>query len=465
MAPVTKSSQPTIAIIGAGITGLTAAYRLHGRGFAVKVFERAAQTGGAIRTIRENGYLIEGGPNSLQLGANEVRQLIHDVGLEAEMLTAGATAKKRFIVRGGRFLPVPMGPGSFFSTKLFSFRTKCAIFAELLTRARVRTTDISLAELVRSHFTQELVDYALNPLIAGIYAGDPAKLSVRHAFPMLWDAERSHGSLLRGMIAGARAKRARGESGVAPIVSFKGGLQALPDALAAKLPPGSVALDATLETVIPGRPHRIIWKQGAQTCTGEFDLVLLALPANVLAQLSFGSLAERPLAILDGIPQPPVSSLFLGYRREQVGHPLDGFGGLVPAIEHRSVLGILFSTSLFPDRAPAGHVGLTVFAGGLRQPETARLPTNELLTRIALDLHDLVGVSTPPVFVKHTYWPRAIPQYVLGYERYLEAINQLELSTAGLFIGGNVRDGISLQDCIKSGEKLAQKAADFAAKL
>ena len=463
MASVTKT--PTIAIIGAGITGLTAAYRLHERGLAVKVFERAPQTGGAIRTIRENGYLIEGGTNSLQLGANEVRQLIKDVGLEPEMLTANPVAKKRFIVRGGKFLPVPMGPGSFFSTPLFSFGTKCAIFAELLPRARVRTTDLSLAELVRSHFTQELVDYALNPLIAGIYAGAPEKLSVRHAFPALWDAERSHGSLLRGMMAGSKAKKARGEPGVAPIVSFKDGLQALPTALAAKLPAGSVQLEAALETVIPGRPHRLIWKQAGQTCTGEFDLVLLALPAAALAQLSFGTLAEPPLAILDGIPQPPVSSLFLGYRREQVGHPLDGFGGLVPAIEHRSVLDILFSSTLFPDRAPAGHVGLTVFAGGLRQPETARLATNELLARIAPDLHELVGVNTPPAFVKHTYWPRAIPQYVLGYERYLEAINQLELSTSGLFVGGNVRDGISLQDCIKAGEKLARKAAEFSGKL
>ena len=155
MASVTK---PTIAIIGAGITGLTAAFRLQQRGFAVKVIERNGQAGGAIRTIRENGYLIEGGPNSLQLGAREVKQLIKDVGLEAEMLTAGASAKKRFIVRGGKFLPVPMGPGSFFSTRLFSFRTKCAIFAEMLTRSRVRTSDLSLAELVRSHFTQELVD-------------------------------------------------------------------------------------------------------------------------------------------------------------------------------------------------------------------------------------------------------------------------------------------------------------------
>jgi len=464
MAPVTNSSAPSIAVIGAGITGLTAAYRLHERGFAVKVFEKSPQVGGAIRTFRENGYLIEGGPNSLQLGATEVKQLIRDIGLDADMQIANAVAKKRFIVRGGKFLPVPMSPGSFFSTKLFCFGTKCAIFSEMLSRPRVRTTDLSLAELVRSHFTQELVDYALNPLIAGIYAGDPEKLSVRHAFPALWEAERSHGSLLRGMMAASKAKKARGESGVAPIVSFKGGLQALPTTLAAQLPPGSVQSDATVETIIPGRPHRLVWIQGGQTCSGEFDLVLLALPATGLAQLSFGTLAERPLAILDGIPQPPVSSLFLGYRREQVAHPLDGFGGLVPAVENRNVLGVLFSSTLFPDRAPTGHVGLTVFAGGLRQPDIARLSTEALLARIAPDLKDFVGVATPPVFVRHTFWPRAIPQYILGYERYLEAIAQVEQATTGLFIGGNVRDGISLQDCIKAGEKLARNAAEFAAK-
>ena len=461
---MTKPSSTTVAVIGAGITGLTAAYRLQERGFAVKVLERAPQTGGAIKTIRENGYIIEGGPNSLQLGALEVRQLIKDVGLEPDLQVANPAAKKRFIVRGGKFLPVPASPGSFFGTSLFSFRSKCAIFAELLTRSRVRTTDLSLAELVRSHFTQELVDYALNPLIAGIYAGDPEKLSVRHAFPALWEAERSHGSLLRGMMAASKAKKARGEPGMAPIVSFKGGLQTLPETLAACLPAGSVQLDTAVETIIPGRPHRLIWKQAGQTCTGEFDLVVLAVPATALAQLSFGTLAERPLAILDGIPQPPVSSLFVGYRREQVAHPLDGFGGLVPAVEHRAVLGILFSSTLFPDRAPAGQVGLTIFAGGLRQPDAARLTTEALLARIAPDLHDLVGVSTPPVFSKHTFWPRAIPQYILGYERYLDAINQLELSTTGLFIGGNVRDGISLQDCIKSGERLARRTAEFAAK-
>ena len=459
MVPLNSSTKPSIAVVGAGITGLTAAFRLQQRGYEVTVLERAAQTGGAIRTIREQGYVVEGGPNSLQLGANQVKQLIQDLGLEPAMQTANPMAKKRFIVRGGKFLPVPMSPGTFFATPLFSFRTKVAIFAELLTRARLRTTDLSLAELVRSHFTQELVDYALNPLIAGIYAGDPVKLSVRHAFPALWEAERSHGSLLRGMMAASKAKKARGESGVAPIVSFAGGLQTLTDTLVARLPADRVHLNCTVETIIPGRPHRLIWNRGGQAGAGEFDHVVLALPASGLAQLSFGNLAERPLAILEGIPQPPVSSLFLGYRREQVAHKLDGFGGLVPAVERRQVLGMLFSSTLFPDRAPPGHVGLTIFAGGLRQPDSARLDTDALLARISPDLRDLVGVTTPPAFVKHTFWPKAIPQYILGYERYLDAINRLELSTHGIFIGGNVRDGISLQDCIKSGEKLAERVA------
>ena len=450
-----------IAIVGAGLTGLTAAFRLHQQGHQVSLFERSAQPGGAVRTIRENGYLIEAGPNSLQYGAPELKALVKELGLEASLLTAGPAGKKRFIVRGGKFQPVPAGPGAFLSTPLFSFDTKIRIFAELLKRPRVRPTDLSLAELVRSHFNQELVDYAVNPLIAGIYAGDPEKLSVKHAFAMLGQAERSHGSLLRGMIALVKAKKARGESGVSPIVSFPGGLQTITDTLAARLPAGALHLGATVETVIPGRPHRLVWKQDGQTRSGEFDAVVLAVPAAGLAQLTFGTLGERPFALLDSVLQPPVSSLFLGYRREQVAHPLDGFGGLVPAVEKREVLGILFSTSLFPGRAPEGHVGLTIFAGGTRQPDNARLNTPALLLRIAPDLRDLVGVTGEPAFIRHSFWPKAIPQYNLGYDRFLEPIARSEQQYPGLFVGGNVRDGISLPDCLKSGTGLAQKAQQF----
>ena len=460
------SNQKSVAIIGAGIAGLTAAFRLHGQGFRVKVFERSAQPGGAIRTIREDGWLVEAGPNSVQYGAPELKRLVADLGLEGELQTANPEAKKRFIVRGGRFVAVPMGPGSFLASPIFGVRTKLSLFTELFSRPRVRTGDISLAEMVRSHYTQELVDYAVNPLIAGIYAGDPEKLSVRHAFPSLWEAERTKGSLPRGMMAAAKAKRAPGEkrAGPPPIVSFRQGLQQLTDTLAAKLPPGTVELGTTVETIIPGRPHRLVCARGPEKCGGEFDHVVLAVPAPALAQLTFGALAERPLAGLDAIVHPPVASLFLGFRREQVAHPLDGFGGLTPEVERRDSLGILFSSTLFPGRAPAGHVALTIFAGGMRQPEHARLSAPQLLERVRRDLADLVGVTGEPVFLKHSVWPKAIPQYQVGYERFLDAMARVEDAHPGLFIGGQARDGISLPDCCKSGEKLARRVAEQAAK-
>jgi protoporphyrinogen/coproporphyrinogen III oxidase len=458
------SSPASVAILGAGITGLTAAYRLHERGFRVRVFEREARTGGAIRTTREDGWLVEAGPSSLQYSSPELKALVRDLGLESGLLEAGPGAKKRFIVCRGRFEPVPMSPLSFLGTPLFSARTKLSLFTELFSRPRTRTSDVSLAELVRAHYTQGLVDYAVDPLIAGIYAGDPNKLSVRHAFPSLWEAERAKGSLLRGMIAGAKAKKARGEAtGPAPLVSFAGGLQTIPDTLAARLSLGALQLNTTVETIIPGRPHRIVWKnQLGQSGAEEFDYVVLALPAPALAALTFGTLGERPLASLDAIVHPPVSSLFLGYRREQVAHPLDGFGGLAPGVERRDVLGILFSSTLFPGRAPEGHVGLTVFVGGMRQPEHARMPTPQLLARLARDLHDLVGASGDPVFVRHSFWPKAIPQYQLGYERYLETMNRIEQTHPGVFLGGQVRDGISVPDCAKSGVRLAQAVANAA---
>ena len=459
MSLVGNSSAQSIAVIGAGITGLTAAYRLHQRGFRVQVFEQTACTGGSVQTISENGYLIEAGPNSLQYGAPELKQLVNDLGLESELVPANPLAKRRFLVRGGKFVPVPNSPGAFLRSPLFGARTKFSLLAELLTRPKIRTTDLSLAELIGSHFTQELVDYAVNPLIAGIYAGDPAKLSVKHAFPSVWAAERSHGSIIRGMMSAAKAKQVRGESGVAPIVSFRRGLQQLTDTLAAQLPPDAIRLGTTVSTLLPGPPHRLVWKNSTQTGTDEFDAVVLAIPAGALAQLTFGSLGERPLATLENIPHPPVSSVFLGYKRNQINHPLDGYGGLVPAVEKRDVLGILFSSTLFPDRAPEGHVGLTVFVGGMRQPAHARLTTPQLLERIARDLRELVGVQGDPAFVRHSYWPRAIPQYVLGYEQWKETMDTLERNHSRLFIGGNARDGVSLPDCVKSGLKLADKVS------
>jgi oxygen-dependent protoporphyrinogen oxidase len=451
----------SIAVVGGGITGLSAAWHLHRAGHRVTVFEKAPQVGGVMRTISQGGWQIERGPNTLQ-ETPTVAALIAELGLTAERVVADRAAAKRYIVRRDQLVPVPTSPPAFLTSPLFSLGARFKILSETLTRPRVRTTDLSLANFFSAHFGREVTDYALNPFVSGVYAGDPEKLSARYAFPRLWQLERSHGSIIRGMKAGAAAKRARGESAGPPaLISFRRGLHTLPNMLAAQLPPGAIELSATVTNIIPGSPWKIIWSRGEAVQTSEFDAVILALPASGLAALTFGTLGERPLASLDHQPHPPVSALFLGFKRDQVAHPLDGFGMLIPARERRNLLGALFNSTLFHGRAPAGHVALTIFAGGANRPEIARLETRELIERILPDLRALLGVHGEPVFSQHVFWPRAIPQYNLGHERFLEPMARCEDSYPGLFIGGNPRDGISVPDCLKSGSELARKTGEF----
>ncbi|MBL9206902.1 MAG: protoporphyrinogen oxidase, partial [Opitutaceae bacterium] len=198
------------------------------------------------------------------------------------------------------------------------------------------------------------------------------------------------------------------------------------------------------------------------TTTESFAAVALALPAHALARLTVGPLGERPLAALDSIEYPPVASLFLGYRRDQVAHPLDGFGLLIPAVEKRQLLGILFSSSLFAGRAPEGHVGLTLMLGGSSAPDRAHLDTPAALEMAKRELTSLLGVTGEPALVRHHRWTRAIPQYNIGYERFIEAMVRTETHHPGLLVGGHVRDGISLTQCLASGLRLAERASALA---
>jgi oxygen-dependent protoporphyrinogen oxidase len=461
MTPSSPKSKYGIAIVGGGITGLTAAWGLHSRGHRVTVFEQSDRLGGAVSTLAQDGWLVENGPNSL-MESPAFDALVASLGLQAESRYAAPAAKNRYLVRGGRLVPVPMAPHRLLSTPLFSLRTKLRILAEPFSRARAQAPDASLAALVRDHFGQEIVDYAINPLVAGIYAGDPEKLSTRHAFPKLWEAAQSSGSLIRGQIAAMKARRARGEKPVARIVSFARGLQTLPAALAAALLADAIRTRTTVVSLAPGRPWSLVSRRDGQEVAEEFDAVVLAVPAAALARLSFGSAGERPLALLDQVAYPPVASLFFGFRRDQVDHPLDGFGALVPAVEGCSVLGVLFSSTLFAERAPAGHVALTVYVGGTRQPDLARMAPEALQPLVLADLRKLLGVHGDPVFTHATFWPHAIPQYNLGYESFLEAMTRAEAQNPGLFIGGHVRDGISLANCIAAGGRLAEAAGSYA---
>ena len=454
------STHSRIAIIGGGITGLTAAYRLSTQGKQVLLLEADERLGGSIGSARDGEWLCEAGPNSLLEGEPELNAIIAELGLQSDLVEGSTTAKNRYIVRGGKLCPLPMSPPGLFGTELFSARTKFLLFAELLQRPRRRLADVSLQTMIADHFGMEAVDYGLNPFVGGVYAGDPNRLSARYSFPKLWEIEQTKGSIIRGQIAAAKQRKALGRP-KPRIVSFRQGLKTLTEALAARLPAGTVQLRSRVESL---RPQPTGWTIGlvdrsAARREESVAAVVCAVPAPALARLAIGGDGQHPLALLDEIEHPPVTSLFLGYRREQVGHPLDGFGALIPAIEKRSALGILFSSSLFPGRAPAGHVALTVMVGGMRQPEIARLAVPELLARVNPDLRELLDVRGEPVYQRCHQWPQAIPQYNLGYGRYLDAIATCEQQHPGLFIGGNARDGIAVPSCLISGLRLAAAAA------
>ena len=452
-----RSSSPLpVAVVGAGITGLAAAWHLMRAGRDVVVFDSAAAPGGNIQSERHpDGWLIESGPNSLQ-ETPAVSALIQSLGLAPVRQEASRSAKNRYILRDGRLRPLPLSPPDFLRSGVFSKRTKFRVLKEVFRSRRQRLNDLPLSDFFREHFGQELLDYALDPFVSGIYAGDAAKLSARHSFPSLWKAEREHGSLVRAQIASARAKRARGEaSGPPPIVSFADGLATLPGALAAALPPSALRLGAMVRQISPSRAGWMLDASPAE----RFSHVLLALPAPALARLSIGAPgATTSLSSLDHIEHPSVASLFLGFRRADVAHPLDGFGALMPSIEKRSILGVLFNSTLFPSRAPEDHVAMTVMVGGARHSGLALHPLDYQLPVVQRELAAVLGVRADPVFVRRTVWPRAIPQYQLNHDAHLEVIAAAENRHPGLHIGGPVRDGIGLPACLAAGERLARAA-------
>lgn len=440
-----------IAIIGSGITALARAWQLKGAGHRVSVLEPGEPIGGAVRSHREGPYLAEEGPNSLQVNSLEVDAFLKSVpGLEARVVTASPAAKKRFILRAGRPQAVPMGPLSAIRTPLWSLAGKFRVLKEPFVPAIDPEYEESAADFVRRRLGDELYRYAINPLIGGIYAGDPEQLSLRYAFPKLHALEQAHGGLIRGALAKMRAARKNDAPKVdTRILSFKDGLGELPELLAAALGE-NVQTGVSIDSIRREESGwTVVWNQARQ----HYDRVILTTPAHALSKLPLEPALVQALAFLGAVDYPPVSVLSLAFKRSEIAHPLDGFGVLVPECEGRSVLGVLFPSSLFAGRAPEDEVLLTAFVGGERQPELAVPATEAVLSTVLPELRGWLGVSGQPTFVHHKHWPRAIPQYKLGYGTLLEKMERIEAQFPGLELAGNYRHGISLSYCIEAAFK------------
>lgn len=460
-----------VAVIGAGIAGLTAAFRLSLAGAEPVVFEAQAQTGGVIGTECIGGFLVEFGPTTIQAANPVLDVLIRDTGLEPDRLPASKTARKRYIVRDGKPVAAPGSPADLVTNSLFSARAQRRALREPLIPKSRPAAEESVADFARRRFGPEALDYGMDPLVAGVYGGDPKRLAIRHAFPSIWRMEQESGSIVRALLRGRKDKKSRMAGGM---FSFRKGLGQLPEALS----------DALGDRLRLSTPVRCLERQGGrwivsgdrllggheQTAWSEsFDAVVYAAPLHALASIA---LPEGPsLEPLTNVVYAPLAVTAMGFRREHVGHPLDGFGMLVPGVERSiRILGTLFTSSIFSGissasstfqsdiaRAPAGHVLLTTIIGGMRNPALASLLEKEAHDLVLSDLRRLLNISGEPVFRWHTAWQRAVPQYNIGYGKTLAAMERLEAAWPGWFMAGNYRMGVSIADAAKSGEEAAKR--------
>ena len=443
----------TVAVIGGGITGLTAAFYLQRKGIPVTLYEASGRVGGVIESLRRDGYLAEFGPNTILETSPKVGMLVRDAGLAAKRMDPDPAAGARYVVRFRRPIAMPESPLGFLTTKLFTAKAKLAVLREPFVPRRRDGKEESVAEFVVRRLGQEFLDHAIDALVAGVYAGDPYKLSVPQAFPKLGQLEERYGSLIKGQILGGRERKKRGEVAKdrAPKFSFDEGLQVLPETLRTRL--GSAVCLNTSVNKLVRTPHdwKLELRSGQQTVLAEHRAVVYAGTAYRLAEMGLEAPEAISLAAFSEIRYPPVVSVVLGFNRKDVAHSCQGFGMLIPRVEGFKILGTIFSSSLFPNRAPEGHLTLTSYLGGERFPELASLPAEKLYAIACEDLRVLLGVRGQPSFRHSVFYPKAIPQYVVGYGRFRTLMSELETKVPGLFLAGHYRHGISLSDSIVSG--------------
>ena len=448
-------------ILGGGISGLTAAYLLQRDGFDSLVLEKADGPGGPISSLRRDGYLHERGPNSLLLPDPWVEELVSELELGPHLLETDPAASKRFIVKNGRPVPVPSSPLQAATTSLFSLKGKLGFLSEPFRSpiSEEPAASETVAAFVTRRMGKDFLDYAIDPFVSGVYAGDPHQLILEHAFPLMRSFERDGGSIIRGALAYNKKRRGEGAAYKKRSVSFDEGLGLLPTTLGRKLG-DRLRLSASVTDIeFADGSWQVRWRRGEENFQAVARQLIVCLPSYTIKTLNWPEGIRNALDRAPDLSYPAVHSLAIGFKRSEVKHPLDGFGMLVPSKEPQTILGALFNSSLFPHRAPEGYVLLTAMLGGVRHPELADATEDELLDAALTDLRPLLGIKGEPSFTHVVSWPRAIPQYTSAFGNWRDTLHSLEKRHSGLFFGGSAIDGIAMGAALMSGKRQAERAA------
>ncbi|RZU98616.1 protoporphyrinogen oxidase [Spiribacter vilamensis] len=454
---------PGFLIIGGGVTGLALALELARQGRSVTLVEAAESPGGNVHSVTEDEWQMELGPNTL-LCTLPLYRLIDSLGLVDEVIFPPTASKKRYVVNDGQPVALPSGVLSALTHPLLGFKAWGHLLSEPFRGSAAH--EETLAAFVERRLGPRVLEHFVDPFVSGVYAGDPQRLSARAAMPRLHRLEQRHGSLLRGGItemASARAQRRQARIDGFPdhwrgnLVSFPKGLATLTRAMAnefAHYPEARLVTGSEVKSIHRDESGWQAVDQHDRSFHGHE--VVLTTPSSVSAKL-LEDVDTDLQAALDEIVYPPLAAVALGYPRDAISHPLDGFGMLIPSRENRQTLGALFSSTLFPARAPEGHALLTCFIGGRRNPGVMAQPDNELISIISTELGEILGIQGTPVFSRVKRWSEAIPQYEVGHLERIEAIKARVARHRGLHLVGNWRDGISVGDCIDSGQAMARR--------
>ncbi len=433
-----------IAIIGAGITGLHLGYLLKKEGINFQIFEAGNRTGGNIGTVKEGPYQMDIGPNSLRMNA-DFHHLLTDLNLHDQVVYTSPSAKKRFVLRNGKYQAMPMSPPALLFGPFFKWKDLRRLWKERKLPVK-NIPNESVDAFFRRRFGGLVADYLVGPFISGIFAGDAKELLVESAFPRIKEWEREYGSVLKGFFKGRTKSQYKG------IFSMRGGLGQLTDAMTAHL---GDQVDTGMRLTGLGQDRGGSWLLTFDSGgTIQADKVVLALPSYTAAKLLKPTHPELAKNLVE-LNYPPVSVVITAYKRSDVGHPLDGFGALNNQVEDRQTLGTIFSSSVFPGRCPEDEVLLTTFVGGARRPELAELSDEYLLASVVRDHRELLDTNRAPVFFKVIRWPKAIPQYDAAALAAQQTANNL--NSQGLYLGGNWSGGISVPSCLEKAQFLCEQ--------
>lgn len=441
------------------------AYRLKTLGIDVALIEKSDRVGGVIQSERIDGFLIERGPNSSQ-GTDELLALVEELGITSE-LAEGDPKAPAYIYFKGRLHPVPSGAGAFIKSDLLSLGGKLRIFKEPFVPVRRSGSEESVASFARRRIGREAAERMVAPFVSGIYAGDADQLSVQAAFPRLANLETGYGGLFRGTFAKAReARRAKKAASAvldkaAPtrrrLCSFQSGMGFLTKTLASKI--GEDLLAGCQNLRLEKAADSPVFEVGFELGTNQHKLIceriIIATPAKAASSL-VAPLSAELSGLLGEIGYPPLSIVSLAYDESTVSTPLDGFGFLVPPSEGLNILGCVWNSSLFKDRAPKGKALVTAFIGGARNPSAARAADAELVSTVHNELQKVLGISSDPQVVAITRYERSIPQYNLGHFARVQRIERLLSDFTGLMLIGNYLHGVSTGDCIREADRVAK---------